>query len=189
MEPTALAAEVYVLLSRLCPSIPDADFGHSLVRGVLQYYEALGDLRPLPAGPAWKAPQPSPVREGETPNERLKRKRVAAVDQHRQDVSRHRDEFERPATPCVFSPSPSLPPFGAFRRELVRLTKLSCAFFFFSFAGQITGRLACTTMTRSRRSTDRRGRFRMERGGSWQRRLGTFFFPSFLLCTHQRSSS
>lgn len=101
------------------------------MRGVLQYYEALGDLRPLPAGPAWKAPQPSPVREGEMPNERLKRKRVEAVDQHRQDVSRHRDEFERPATPCVFSPSPSLPPFGAFRRELVRLTRLSCAVFLF----------------------------------------------------------
>ncbi|KAL7416103.1 DNA repair protein endonuclease SAE2/CtIP C-terminus-domain-containing protein [Mrakia frigida] len=61
------------------------------------YYEAVGPLAPLPQGPRWKSAPPESDEDDDDD-----RKRDEEIQKHRQEVSRHRDEWAGPPTPPFY---------------------------------------------------------------------------------------
>ncbi|ETW78470.1 hypothetical protein HETIRDRAFT_324863, partial [Heterobasidion irregulare TC 32-1] len=57
------------------------------------YYEAVGPLPPRLSAPMWRSPSPSPARPAE---------RQDAIDSHKQEISRHRQQWQRGNTPPDF---------------------------------------------------------------------------------------
>ncbi|KAI0363977.1 hypothetical protein BV20DRAFT_1061585 [Pilatotrama ljubarskyi] len=65
------------------------------------YYEAVGPLPPLPQGPLWRSPESTPSKppRGDSFGSTAEDATAAAIQEHKQAVSRHRQHWDRAKTP------------------------------------------------------------------------------------------
>ncbi|KAI8989045.1 DNA repair protein endonuclease SAE2/CtIP C-terminus-domain-containing protein [Trametes punicea] len=63
------------------------------------YYEAVGPLPPLPQGPLWRSPHSTPSKRRRSESFADDEKTAAAIEEHKQAISRHRQRWDRAKTP------------------------------------------------------------------------------------------
>ena len=74
------------------PSFCHSPPPHRFTSYLLQYYEAVGPLPSRPQPPKWRSPPTSPAKRGGDGD-------IAAIEAHKQAISRHREHWPRAKTP------------------------------------------------------------------------------------------
>ena len=67
-----------------------------------QYYEAVGPLPSRPLPPLWRSPPASPSKPSAELKDDEELTTAAAIEAHKQEISRHREHWDRGTTPPGF---------------------------------------------------------------------------------------